>query len=165
MTTTFTTALYVASSLLQADAAILGFGAVFIIYKLQSLDSTYQDAFRTCLSASSAQVAEIAKLIVVAPDLERKNKLLESLVGNHYYPHLSRLVSIPLRQEEVKTSIKWPIIAVSLHISLSAIILWLIPNIHAAGGDNSIFLAAGFDVFLFMLLICYVGVLASRMVK
>ena len=133
MNDTFTTALYLFSSLLQADATIIGFGAIFVIYKLQALDSSYQNALTLCQSAGQGDVGDIAKLIVITDDPNKKETLLQRHEGQLYYSQLRLLITIPLQKNKVKRIVKWPLFFTVIHISLSVICLWLTPNINSVG--------------------------------
>lgn len=113
MTDATTTALYLFSSLLQADAAILGFGAVFVVYRLQAAETERQ----------RLEAQETPGKIPVTEEGWQKLRLPSAA---DYIPKvIKRLFWIPLS-------------LLTLHISLCAILLWCSQSIGFAtsfGGD------------------------------
>jgi len=127
MSETTTTALYLFSSLLQADATILGFGAIFIIYKLEQIEKEsevaisqislhgpgYMNLLTKVLNAASAEAAEE---ILKAHSAGTLDKLFRSVVASKRRPALVK-------------SVLWPLLIIALHISCCAVFLWFTPQI------------------------------------
>ena len=117
----FQTGLYFFSSLLQADAAILGFGTIFIIFKLQSLNSLKQNIIQAYYTKGPDHIGIINKLLFL-----KNSKKIAHILSNatesdrENYKHI---LCIPKRAEQVSKSIKLPIIIIGSHASLSAIFL------------------------------------------
>jgi len=119
----FQTSLYFFSALLQADAAILGFGTIFIIFKLQALDSLKQNIIQAYYTKGSGHIGnvnnllfskepkEIAKVLSGAAEYDREN-----------YNHI---VCIPKRAEQISKSIKLPIWVIGTHAVFCSIFLLL----------------------------------------
>ncbi len=119
----FQTSLYFFSALLQADAAILGFGTIFIIFKLQALDSLKQNIIQAYYTKGSGHISnvnsllfskkpeEIAKVISGAAEYDKRN-----------YIHI---VCIPKRAEQISNSIKLPIWIIGTHAVFCSILLSL----------------------------------------
>ena len=119
---TFTAALYLFSSLLQADATILGFGAIIIIYKIQSLDNRYKLAWELCVIKPYERVQEASKLIR-ATKTEEIVEVLKKNKNNELYSQLELLITIPKRMDEIKSMIKYPLIAIGAHAVICSLFI------------------------------------------
>lgn len=124
--------------MLQADAAILGFGAIFIIFKLQSLSSLREHAFNlseswqdtyTNYARILATTSEEDKIVKTLKDISKHEKQFKREVNQDKYWYLILLLTIPERILHIKKMIKVPLIIIGTHASLSAISLWLTPQI------------------------------------
>ena len=122
-----TTTLYLLSALIQADATILGFGAIFVIYKLQALDTLLQQTLTLC---EMTDKEGIASTLLVHTDKKALAMTLRLHKGTLLLPHLEKIVTIPKRQRQIKQLIKLPSGLLAFHASLSAILLWQTPSIN-----------------------------------
>jgi hypothetical protein len=126
----FSTALYLFSSLLQADAAILGFGAIFVIYKLQALDNQLaltMDGF-DALTPGHPGGRAIAEGVLRSgkEDLARniRNRLKDPMKKSSV-AYIEAIRAIPKRKDKVKDMIKLPIGVIGSHACISTISLLL----------------------------------------
>lgn len=121
----FTATLYLFSALLQADAAILGFGAIFIIYRLQSLENRLQLIVTELQSHGYGYLGKLSQLINFALGMRQdKAKIAEILYGSgDNYIKMEAVVTIPLAVKSIKERVKYPIVVVGCHIIGSAVFL------------------------------------------
>ncbi len=127
----FTIALYLLSSMVQADAAILAFGAIFIIYKLQGLSSRYDFAVAFCISQDPDNVANILVAVdnndkiafVKAFAAARKSRSPEYGTTRNFLNYLERLWTIPNLQVVTKRSLRPSLFIVGFHTCACAILL------------------------------------------
>jgi hypothetical protein len=121
----FQTSLYFFSSLLQADAAILGFGTVFIIFKLQSLDSIKQSIVNVYKSKGSGH-SNITNTLLLSKDPKEIANSLSGVKQNNYdFKNYLYLILIPAMATKISTSIKWPVIVIGTHTIICALILFI----------------------------------------
>ena len=152
-----TTSLYFYSALLQADAAILAFGTVLIIYKLESLESLKQSIINTILLMSSGQ--NIVKALL-DKNIENAAKEIKAIVSApDVYKNLVYVVCIPKRKEEISKKIKMPIIIITLDIGISAVGLFVSQYLYINYLSVHIFLI-GATLLLFL-----VGVIKSAYIS
>jgi len=129
----FTIGLYLFSSLLQADAAILGFGAIFIIYKLQALDNRFDSSMNFC--RTSGYSASVDKLLTANDNTDYATILSDvknatpsvRLLGKNVRPFFEEIYTIPVVQDRVKSQIRPPLIVISIHTCVCALLLLLLP--------------------------------------
>ena len=119
----FTTALYIFSSLVQADAAILSLGAIFIIYRLQSFEGAYQNAFLALNSESLKNSASsFLRLATTSSYPEKAAILLDSFESFYRNFVITIAYTADWKKKLIKTSIA-PLFMLAIHISLSSIFL------------------------------------------
>jgi hypothetical protein len=119
----FQTSLYLFSSLLQADAAILGFGAIFVIYKIQSLENIRQNIIQTYQTKGPGYTGIVNTLILgeskaIAAILENEKDMLN-------FRNFKYIVCIPAKSIEIGKSIRRPIIIIGSHTILCGVLLFL----------------------------------------
>jgi hypothetical protein len=119
----FQTSLYFFSSLLQADAAILGFGTIFIIFKLQSLDSIKQGIIQAYYTKGGGHTGAINSLLLSDKPNEIANTLFSMKSDAYNYKNYLYIVLIPTRSALISTSIKWPVKVIGLHTIICALLL------------------------------------------
>jgi hypothetical protein len=133
--TLFTVALYLLSSLVQADAAILGLGAIFIIYKLQGLGSQYDFALNYCSQNAPQRTAafmmefdkpnpDSLALDDLLADMKEPGQMLAVRVAGDYF---RRIVKIRKQQSEIQRLLKLPLIVIGVHTNIVAILLMFTP--------------------------------------
>jgi len=132
MTETFTTALYLFSSLLQADAAILGFGAIFVVYKLQALEGRVGLLVEIYHSKGTSYTSLVNDLVCASADEEKAKVLRAFSSGSREYKMMEELVTVPLRIVQVKSGVWIPLLAVGLHAIVSTILLSIVPALTTA---------------------------------
>jgi hypothetical protein len=119
--------------MLQADAALLGFGAIFIIYKIQSLYNRYEHTFaltQTWREPTSPPdfYNKAAVDIITNHTIDGRVKiLLKTKYDTVKVKYIELLITIPKKIDEIKTMIKLPIFTIGSHCVLSAICLWFTP--------------------------------------
>lgn len=123
MNETLTTALYLFSSLLQADAAILGLGAIFIIYKMQSLDSRLNLAL-TMVGGMQNTKGSQAFLLMQASCDKARAPLLRSVVSSEKFSEFEVIVTVPARLAQIRKKLILPLVVVALHCSACSVLLW-----------------------------------------
>lgn len=121
----FTTGLYIFSSLIQADAAILGLGAVFVIYRLQSLYSQEQSYIDILLNSQIQSVKDACDVMIGGNTLKMAEELkkFESKFPR-YFPLLKFLSVKHGLVAAAKTGFIPSLILVAFHCFLSAACLW-----------------------------------------
>lgn len=115
MSDLFQTSLYFFSSLLQADAALLAFGAVFIIYKLQSLDTVRQSILQTYYTKGNTYTNHMNTLVLSKNPKEIAATLLGVTGNKHDYQNYLYVVLIPAKAEEIRKSVKLPVSVIATH--------------------------------------------------
>jgi hypothetical protein len=119
----FQTSLYMFSSLLQADAAILGFGAVFIIFKIQSIENIRQNI----IQKYHAQINVFGEMVntLLGDNPEAIAKLLTKQGNAQYFRDFKYIACIPAKSREIGESIRFPIAVIASHAILSGALLYL----------------------------------------
>jgi hypothetical protein len=126
MDNTFTTGLYIFSSLIQADAAILGLGAVFVIYRLQSLYSQEQSHV-DILHQYPVQRVQRAVQIVMEGDqqkIDEELKMFERQYPGYLFRSLKFLSENPSHIAAARKGFIPSLLLVAVHCFLSAACLW-----------------------------------------
>jgi hypothetical protein len=149
----FTTYLYLFSSLLQADAAILGFGAIFVIYKLQSLDNRYQMAYDACQNAKGI-IPEFSTKLMGGLSEDGIYDIISTTIHNpHIFKQMELLVTVPKRKEIVKNYVILPMFLIGFHCITTSILLWTAPVIVGTG--------IGTTLAVVVLIVFSVGIILS----
>jgi hypothetical protein len=121
-TNLFQTSLYFYSSLIQADAAILGFGAIFLIFKLQALDNLKQNIIQSYNARGGEHIKNVNSLLFPDPQEVARILLFMDPEGKDYANYLHVLL-IPKNINEINNLIKGPVILIGSHIILCSILL------------------------------------------
>jgi len=125
MDNTFTTGLYIFSSFIQADAAILGLGAVFVIYRLQSLYSQEQSYINIMLESGSLSIHQACQTVMQGDPLNTAAVLEKFEHQPRYFPLLKFLSEKDGLVAAAKTGFIPSLILVAVHCFLSAACLCL----------------------------------------
>jgi hypothetical protein len=133
MDNSLTTALYLFSSLLQADATLLGLGAVFVIYKLQAIENQVTFVMQELKSHGTGYISLSTNLLVAKTDLD-KATILKGALRDKLYEQLESIATLPEREKKIKRTFKPSLIIIALHLSLSAAALWLVPTLNERCG-------------------------------
>ena len=150
----FIAALYLLSSLLQADAAILGFGAIFVIYRLQTIAVRGQNA--------------ISQIALHGPDLISKLTEIQSFgtitdkiryLKNHPVQPLTPLFFDVIMSQPTASEL-WgallTVCAVALHMCCCGFVMFVSPHIDFATPDKqAIVLGATLGFILVVVLTIY----------
>ena len=157
----FTTALYIFSSLVQADAAILSLGAIFVIYRLQTLSSAYDSAMAWGYGAFRGNHESLLMLGMSNSNPEKA----AILMGWNESPYRSLVATIAhtadWRRGAVRASL--PLLwFLAIHCSLTAIFLLAMPAFIARADYFPLAWMVA-DVSLFVVLIIFVTVRVYRM--
>jgi len=119
-----TTLLYLFSSLIQADAAILSFGAFFVVYKIQSLEARIPQAMQLLELRKTLDNAKVA--LMMGASLSEKAKFIAGYPrGQIMRQQMELIEAIPKRVQEVKLLLKEPIIIIAVHAVFCTVGLWL----------------------------------------
>jgi hypothetical protein len=120
----FQTSLYFYSSLLQADAAILAFGTVCVVFKLQSLDFIKQSIVQAYHSLGRSAANTINIMLFPTDPKNIASALAQKKIGSEYhYKNYLLVLLIPAKSLEISASIKWPLKVIGLHTILSSLLL------------------------------------------
>jgi len=110
------------SSLLQADAAILGFGAIFIIYKIQFIENIRQNIIQSYYTRGRGYTNTIITLLLDNP--EAVAAVLEKPRDERDFENLKYIVCIPAKANEIGRSIRLPIALIGGHTVFCGILLY-----------------------------------------
>ena len=124
MDNTFTTGLYIFSSLIQADAAILGLGAVFMIYRLQSIYSQEQSFIDILYKSQTDSVKQACDVMIEGDPLKMDDELKKFKNNPRYFKLLKFLSEKHGFVAAAKTGFIPSLILVAFHCFLSAACLW-----------------------------------------
>lgn len=116
------TSLYLFSALLQADAAILGFGTIFLVFRIQSLESKYQLILQSYNTHPYGGVnTNVRKLLLgKASDIAG----ILHVEKDYNLANYTQIVCIPEVINSIKTSIRKPLIVIGFHTVYSSILLF-----------------------------------------
>jgi len=148
---TFTTGLYIFSSLLQADAAILGLGAVFVIYRLQSLYTQEQSTIAILEKAGLQRVDDHLRNILSSRDPAKMKVALKDSELNFpgCYPSFKFLSEMDGLIDDAKKGFVPSLILVAIHCFLSALCLWWMSYVCVSQGSRFVQIAGPIVTFLF----------------
>ncbi|HTK81871.1 MAG TPA: hypothetical protein VL633_06240 [Bacteroidota bacterium] len=153
----FQTSLYFFSSLLQADAALLGFGTVIIIFKLQSLETVRQSIIQTYYTKGPGHTSNMNSLILSRNPAELA-KTLDGMKENQYdYRNYEFVVLIPAKSDEIRRSIRLPVLVTSSHAVVCSLLLLIAQYLYSEYTLQFIMLAIS------LLWFAWLVVLASRL--
>ena len=119
----FQTSLYFFSALLQADAAILGFGTIFIIFKLQSLDSLKQKIIQMYYTKGPGHIGNINMLLFSKNSKDIAEVLSNTINDKYDFENYSHIVCLPEKIKKISNSIKFPICLIGSHAVICAVFL------------------------------------------
>jgi hypothetical protein len=148
MNNTFTIGLYIFSSLLQADAAILGLCAVFIVYRLQSLYSQ-QQSYVDILQKSTISGVPQACAAMLEGDKDKIATELKKYEGNRFHPLLKFLSDMDVKVQVATIGLIPSLIIVAAHSFLSAACLWLMSFLSPCVSNLFVQAIGGVFIFLF----------------
>jgi len=125
----FTTALYLFSALLQADAALLGLGAIFVIYRLQALENQFVFIMQEIKVHGPGYISTATNLWVAKTD-EQKAELLKKSLSSPLIDPLEFVASLSEAKTTIKRTIKTPLVIIGSHLCATSVLLWLVPYMH-----------------------------------
>jgi hypothetical protein len=123
-TESFTVALYLFSSLLQADAAILGLGIVFVVYRLQHLYGVYQPYVTLLLGCDLPGAPQDCRKIIKGANVQEVDQILAKYKEHRFSPAFEFIAESRRSLQEIKRRFVPPLIVVALHCLISAVSLW-----------------------------------------
>jgi hypothetical protein len=112
--------LYLFSSMVQAEAAILGFGAIFVIFKLQSLQSSIE------LSLSMTGYKSQALTLLESTSNWKRARVLSERHDNRT---MTNIVSARCRIEAVRKELTPVLVIMGLGLSVCTLCLWQTTNL------------------------------------
>jgi hypothetical protein len=147
--------LYTFSALIQADAAIFGIFAVFMVYRLQTMDSYFQSSFNIASSIDSPVKDDVKRLLLPIPEAE-----VQRIMFDHRSTiYLSHLLTVATTGYQKKTTTRSSIpvfIFLIVHVALSSIGLF-----YSGNSSNILCLDPTqrivFSLILFVLLLSYIA--------
>ena len=127
----FQTCLYFLSAFVQADAALIGFGAIFVIYKLQSLDSLRQSLVQSYYTKGNVHTGNMNTLLLSTNSADLAKVLLGIKPNEQDFRNYVHVILIPIYSQRLRASVKLPMIAVALHIVASSVLLLTVQHFYA----------------------------------
>jgi hypothetical protein len=113
--------LYCFSALIQADAAIFGLLAVFVVYQMQTLGNNQMNAYNLISSQGTSARPDFERLLLNIPQ-EAVHWILMRHSGSAYY---TRLMTTAAFTEHWKVNVikvaKWTFILLILHVAVSSV--------------------------------------------
>jgi hypothetical protein len=122
-----TAAYYLFSSLTQADAAIIGIGIVFVVYKLQSIENRVQLALQLLRTLNNFAIEPLLRQILENDDVQAKGNALKRYFNNTYYREMVILVAAPFRAAVIRKRAIGSLRFVALHMFISACCIFAVP--------------------------------------
>lgn len=160
----FTTSLYTFSALVQADAAILSLGAIFIIFRLQSMEGSYQNALLSLSSDSfTSNLARHANRIAVTRSDPERAAILLGFQGSFYVSFLEIVAYTEHWKRKLIAQSTLPFLLLATHCAISAILFLRAPMFATANADEFRVLMI-VDVSTFAALIFFIVSRAYRLV-
>ncbi len=163
MSNVFASSLYLFSALLQADATILGFGAIFIIYKLQTIDSRYQNALSICTEYSSGIAAKAIELAINA-DQQAQSEFLKAFEIS-MQRQFELILKTPRLKKEIRHKVKLPLMVSSAHLCICTVSLLIMAKRRFWLDDSAIFVITIVVATLFILQVVYIATVANNIVS
>lgn len=139
MSDTFTVLLYFLSAILQADAAILGLGIVFIVYRMQTLYSEYQNWVSTLIPINvPADVApDCDKLLRQGITQVEIEEILSRRRPTRFGVAFESIAAFPTNRRNEMWRLIPPIAMVGIHCVITAVTLWSLYCVSRASITNS----------------------------
>lgn len=136
------TSLYIYSSFLQANAAIIAVLGLFIIYKIQALQSSI-DIIKSDLMRDRGMYSHPKTVLCFdSATIEEKEKIFNEMKKDHYYLlHYKIWIDSLKNIANLKSLIKTPTIFLTLVIISDGISLLLCSNLHKYHRTAEIYLA------------------------
>jgi hypothetical protein len=159
--------LYLFSSFVQSDAALLAIFGLFSVFRLQSLDTDYQRNWDIITSVFPTDLAEAQRSIILANSSEGREAALAKLEGTQFESVANRLVRIPLARNSIKTGLKVPTALLSAHLlscSLGLVFSASLGNLGAVGFYLVALLAVAPVIIAVLLMIRSVSAMLTRTV-
>jgi hypothetical protein len=124
---------YSCSSILQADAAIIGIGIVVVVYKLQSLDGRAQLAFQLLrtLSHFDEEISPLVRQIHENSDPDSRGSALRQYLNKSYYGELEIIVTAPLRAGLIRSQAVRTLVFIAIQMILCAASIVSVPYLSA----------------------------------
>jgi hypothetical protein len=140
---------YLFSSLAQADAALLGFGAFFVVYKIQSLEGRIPQAMQLTELRKNSEAQTLAYTMGASPS-GKATRMSQLPTGHPLREQMEIVEAIPKRVREVRLLLKAPIVIIGTHAVVCAVGLWFSPIIsglatlsHILAGMGILWFAVG----------------------
>jgi hypothetical protein len=162
----FSIMLYLFSSFIQADAAILAVIGVFVIFRLQSTkawtDETYQKVILRCqtgisiLNRSRAQYIEFSRQLELNQSEPDQIDMLEKgLAIEPGWTSLRNLISVLRSVKIIKNDLKSTLIYFSIHICLNSLFLVFAQSIWNCG-SLFVYSSCLLSITIFVVLILFI---------
>lgn len=160
-----TMAFYLFSSLLQADAAIIGLSAIFVIYKLQSLETQFQNAYAILSNAQPRpgfDYSGFADDLLLAQDIRMQVGIFSTYNAQiAYRKQFELIIMIPELTKEIRTLVRLPLFLMGIHMASCAFLLWITPALK----DSQLIVFGAGIVGSFILILMLIGNRALKIVE
>lgn len=161
---TISTALYLFSSFVQADAAILSIGAIFVIYRLQTLSSAYDTALLATRSVAFSGAGESILRLATSKSNPEKAAILLQYFDSNNSQYVASIAHTSAWKKRVVVQSLSLFLFVAFHCSLSSILLLSMPVFQIADSRVLVFCMTG-TVALFVILVFFVTIKVFRMLR
>jgi len=144
-------AYYLFSSILQADAAMIGIGIIFVIFRLQDLQSRSQAALQLLQTQDhfSSFTSGLVRTILENKSIESVGSALKEYQKYPYYSQLELLFTSPLRAMIVRSYAIRTMWFLCIQMFLLACCISTIPLWQATFGSSALFVMCGFVILYF----------------
>ena len=162
MSDPYTSLLYFFSAVLQADAAILGLGIVFIVYKMQTLYSEYQDWVTTLIpiNVPPSVAPDCDKLLRKDVTKEEVEEILERRRPTRFGVAFESIANFSSKRNKERWRLMPPVVLFGIHCFLTSTVLWSFRCLPKNAIPNFIFVWGWVVLISFGLLLAWLFVVA-----
>jgi hypothetical protein len=130
-----TSAVAVFSAMLQTDATFIGIGALFVIFKLQLLQTQYE---RLLISAKNQLSPTEALVLGWHQDLRDEDVIREMFKDGKIPPVVQLVLSNDRESQRIRRLTAIPFVILSVHLVTAAIQLWATPFVFMRFSDAAV---------------------------
>lgn len=150
----FSILLYLFSSFIQADAAIFAIFGVFVVFRLQGMESDYNRDYNNLTDATRQVFPDVARDLALARSRTQIKQILLTLNNPSFDGVVSRILTVIEAREVIKRSLTIPLVLFSIHIALNSVCL-VFSNLISKAGVTLFYVVAGLSIALFLVLIYF----------
>lgn len=162
MSDPFTSLLYFFSAVLEADAAILGLGIVFIVYKMQTLYSEYQDWVTTLIpiNVPNDVAPDCDKLLRKGVTKDEVEEILKRRMPTRFGVAFESIANFDSKRDKERWRLIPPVLFFGIHCFLTSTVLWSFRCLSTNTIPNSIFVWGWVILISFGLLLAWLFIVA-----